>query len=229
MNTTEYYYDFDRYVASIDRGSKGFFVRQGNDKNTKWEFVIPGSRRWDSLHQNIYFAHHDYDSCPKDIVDTLPELPPVPTFKKMEWKDNFLPLGKMLVEDFPFLSKKIYENHGEMIFWIVLNEDLYETFFGDGKFLYFNGEVFNSEKEVVSRIKNEEEASRNAEYPWTGHMSILVKKIRLGLQGGRIITYDSYPDVFEHFSIEKVLGRIEEIIASKCDDGWGKEDKSKVY
>ena len=229
MNTKEYYYDSDRYVVSIDRGQNGFFERKGKDENNKWEFVIPGSLRWDALHQDIYFAHHDFDSCPKEIVNTLPELPPMATFKAMDWKDNFLPLEKMPINDFPFLVKQITENNGELCFWFVLNEDLYETFHGDGKFLYFHGEVYKSENKAISRIKKEEETSNIREKPYTGYMSIVMKKFRVAIGGEEIIPYDFYPEKYEDFAIEKIIERIEELLSSKDDDDWGKQDKNKLY
>ena len=74
-------------IASLTQPrSNGFFVmfRGDGDNGSEWKFVIPGSLHWDSLHQDIYFAHHDLEPCPKEISDRLPELPPVPEFKGME-------------------------------------------------------------------------------------------------------------------------------------------------
>lgn len=224
MNEIEYYYDNDTYVASIDRGSNGFFVRHGTDPAVRWDFVVPGSTRWDSLHQNIYYAHHDYDFCPQETVDTLPAVPPVPDFERIKWEDNFIPQEKFFIKDYPYLVKKLTENKGAMTFWFVLNEDLYETLYGDGEFHYFYGEVYISKKKAKARLDKEEEESKTRESPYTNRMSIVLKDFRLTIQKGEIIPSNFLPEVCEHYEIEKVIDRIEEILASENDTGWGKRN-----
>lgn len=217
MSTAQYYCDFDRYVASVDEGHNGFFVRRGTDPDTEWEFVIPGSLRWDSLHQDIYYAHHDLEPCPKEIVDTLPPLPQVPSFKALRWEDNFLPLKKMPVSDFPFLANKIKETNGELQFWFVLDEDLYETYYGDGTFLYFHGEVYLSETEAMTRLKAEEEESKTREHPYD-EISIAVKKARAVIENEEIVPYDFLPHTFEDYRIEAVVARVEKVMSSQSDE-----------
>jgi hypothetical protein len=79
MADIAYFYDGDRFVAALDKGYGGFFTRHGrNPEAGEWRFIIPGSITWDSIHQDLYYAHHDLDTCPPEIAATLPPLPSVP-------------------------------------------------------------------------------------------------------------------------------------------------------
>lgn len=220
MVNKEYFHDGDLYVVSIDRGQNGFFVLNRN-KTSDWEFVIPGSIKWNALHQDIYYAGHNLDLCPKEITDELPEIPPIPKFKSMEWKDTFLPLKKMPIRDYPYLEKKIKENKGEASFWFVLHEDLYETHFGDGRFLYFYGEVYETELAANSRMKVEEEEAKKRESPYTNELSISIGKFKFMIENNNIVPYDYYPKIDEHYSIENIIERIEEIISNTNGQQWG--------
>ena len=98
----QYFRDGSNWVASLDMGDKGFFVHHAGE--VSWTYLMPGSLRWDSLHQNLYRTGHDYDLCRAGEGKDLPKLPPVPQIKPERWRDNFLPDHELSADAFPALS-----------------------------------------------------------------------------------------------------------------------------
>lgn len=124
MKKIDYFYDGNRYVAAIDKGEGGFFIRRGeSEAEDTWTFVIPGSILWDGLHQDIYYASHDLDPCPPEIVKRLPPLPEPPAFTPLKWEDNFKHIESMPAEELPAIAARLYASgSGCHRFWFLLHE-----------------------------------------------------------------------------------------------------------
>ncbi len=215
MKNLEYYYDDNRFVASIDNGSSGFFVRHGTKaENGDWEFVIPGSKRWDALHKDIYWAHHDLSPCQPEISKNLPPIPEIPTYTQIQWKDNFLPLDPLPVVDFPEITKRIQNNPAnEAYFWFSLNEDLYETYLGDGEFHYFSGDIFETEQQAVMYIepRNLETKRLKEEEHQYGEIHT-IRSFSITIDNGFLMPINWEPKGNEDYRIEKIVRKIEETL-----------------
>ncbi|MEI6388407.1 MAG: hypothetical protein WCQ50_17445 [Spirochaetota bacterium] len=224
MADSSYFQDDERFVAAIDEGRGGFFIRNGTgSESVDWRFIVPGSLAWDAIHQDIYYAGHDLGPCPPEIVVTLPPLPPIPPFERIEWKANFEPTASLLAKDFPALlarlaTKADVTEH----FWFILEEDRYETILGDGEFLYFKGMVFETEKPATDFVlsANRESERRMREKSELGTF-YSAKGFALGLEDDRLKPRDYEPEAFEHSYIEEIIKRIEETVASDGLLPWG--------
>ena len=215
----EYYADgTGRYLASLKEGDNGFFIIYDLKTNPQWNFVIPGSIAWDSLHQNVYRNHHDFDPCTEDEIKLLPELPDIPPYKAMRWEGNFKP-SPMPVSDFPETSKLLLSKQNSCRFWFILYEDLYETRLGDGKFIYWARRVYLNKEEAITFIKSEDikrgEDKFGEEYT--------LKSFLLKIEDGFLVPENFLPEAFESYKIEKIIRRIEITLASNGKIRWGEE------
>ncbi|MBP7077736.1 MAG: hypothetical protein KBB11_11870 [Bacteroidales bacterium] len=208
MNRITYFYnDSFLFLAAINDGTSGFFVLFTNEPDPKWKFIIPGSERWDAYHQNIYYTHHDYEPCPDEISRNLPPLPEVPEHTHMKWGDNF-PVQKLHCSDYPFISAQISETGlNTLQYWIVLYEDLYESKFGDGTFLYFKGAVYEQEQEATTFAK-----TMNAKGSWPDEEAYTCKLLKIMKKDDELEVIEGRPKPLEHYKIEKVLARVDHIL-----------------
>jgi len=225
MNSFTYFYnERNLFLAAINDGANGFFVLFSDKPDAKWEFIVPGSVRWDSYHQNIYYTHHDYEPCPDDIIRNLPPLPEVPDYTPMKWKDNF-PVTKMYCSDYPFLSSKFSETDKDTLqYWIILYENLYESKFGDGVFLYFKGAVYEHEQEAKTFAK-----TMNAKGSWPDEESYTCKLLKIIKKENALEVIEGQPRTFEHYKIEKVLSRVECILNPESTVQYGNWDEKGYY
>lgn len=223
----EYYSDGGgRFLASISRGGGGFFIMYDLKANPLWEFVTPGSLKWDSFHQNLYRNQRDFDLCTDDEVKLLPELPEIPEHKRMRWKDNFLPLPEMPISEFPFLSKFLLAcEHGNYRFWFVLYEDKYETVFGDGCFVYWSRRVFLDRVDAIAFVQKEN--AKLAEDPYGTEYSL--ESFALKLENGFLVPEDFLPITFKRYKIENIIRRIEDTLASNGSIPWGEAGDYFIY
>jgi hypothetical protein len=226
MGKVEYFFDGSRIVASIDEGSDGFFVHHYGDRGSSpWRYVVPGSIEWDDIHQDLFFAHHDLDSYPPEQAAKLPPIPPVPSYKRIEWKDNFDSKGSLLAASFPALARRIAGSPDSVVrFWFLLEEDRYETEFGDGLFLYFHGRVFDTEaaaREFVDQ-ENKESEDKASTGPLGTRLYLKAFEARIAKALIRPTGYE--PERHEHYSIEDLLIRIESILSANRKEDWGKPD-----
>jgi len=221
---TSFFEDGDRFVAAINEGRDGFFVRHGTDpKSDEWHFIVPGSLAWDAIHQDIYFACHDLSACSPEVAVTLPPLPPIPPFERIEWRSNFAPTAPFLAKDFPALLSRLMTKDGRIDhFWFIIEEDRYETMLGDGEFHYFHGMVFEAEKPaaefVLSSNRESERCMREESLIGTFYTA---KGFTLGLEGDELKPRDWEPEMSEHYYITEVIKRIEATIASAGSLPWG--------
>jgi hypothetical protein len=225
MDKIEYFHDSDRFVAAINEGSRGYFMCTGSAPNfSEWRYIVPGSIAWDSLDQDIRYSHHDFDPCPPELSAALPPLPAIPSSKPLAWKDNFEPKEPLRAGDFPALGRRIAEMpDGKARFWFILEEDLYESRYGDGSFLYFHGLVFESEESArASAEAHNLETARRERLDGSVGSEYSIRGFVVSIEAGRLKPSEYEPRNFEHHEIEEILRRIEATIASTGTPAWGK-------
>ena len=193
----------------MDGGSQGFFINHSNGEG--WNFIVPGSILWDALHQDLYFALHDFSACQGGEEKVLPPLPPVPKFKRLSWKDNFLPKEALSARAYPSLTARLESAHEKQIrVWILLLEDKYETLQGDGCFRYFfEKKVFLSEFDART--------AANAGDGEGWHV-LSVASVVIGLDCDEIVPVIFDPDVFDHYEFEHVVLALNDWIALGATD-----------
>ncbi|MGA2548248.1 MAG: hypothetical protein ABSF43_17005 [Rectinemataceae bacterium] len=225
MAKIDYFHDGSWYIASLDDGRNGFFSRHGETTTDGgWRFVIPGSIEWDAIHQDIYYAHHNLDPCPAELVKQLSPLPPPPTFTPIKWEDNFKPVSPIPAAELPALSAHIAASGASSFrFWFILEEDFYETYHGDGEFHYFHGRVFDNE-EAAAAFTNPRKENEN-EW-WYKHGSGFdARSVVFHIEGDRIIPGGCVQGRHDDFEIEDVIRRIEVVLASHGKIEWGARSK----
>ena len=145
----EYYddtWDANNYLVCINRHY--IFAIRLNDQAPKWEFLRPGSARWDGVHQRVY-RNFRADRINRGQLPA--NLPPPPDSIAPELLISPPPRPPEIFNraDFPNLVKCLHENDGAMPLFLVLIEDRYESSNGDGEFHYLKA-IFFSDEEVRS-------------------------------------------------------------------------------
>jgi hypothetical protein len=213
-----YYYDGDRVLACIDRGYGGIFHGRLTMKAPEeWSFIVPGSLDWDSYHRNIYEGYHDFDPCPAETAADLPPLPPVPEYTRVSWHENFGPKEPLEVEGFPKISEEISRSaEGLLRIFFILEEDLYESKFGDGTFLYYHHDVFLSEEEAAAYAYKQNKALEDDPEAliYYRHKKFCTFRIEYGV----IVSDDWMPESSEHYKLEELVRDTEDLLAGRMQD-----------
>jgi hypothetical protein len=201
----EYFRDGPTFVAAFDKGQNGFFIFR--EKSTAWEFVTPGSEFWDALLQDAYHKNHDYSPCDKSACANLPPLPPLPEFKCIRWADNFKIKSPLFTDRYPTLTAylKTQPDSGANLYFL-LSEDLYETYYGDGKFLYFSERIFLSEKTALTQmteLNRLSEIRREEKHEWGDVYHLKTFNIRIN--NNELVVTNHEPRLFEHYYVEEIL------------------------
>ncbi|NIW79279.1 MAG: hypothetical protein GWN16_07360, partial [Calditrichae bacterium] len=74
----EYFRDIDNDRLYVTVGTMGMYaIYRLSDDGCKWEYLAPGCKSWDRIHQKIYRAGRVIKTDPEEIGILLPELPDV--------------------------------------------------------------------------------------------------------------------------------------------------------
>jgi hypothetical protein len=193
------------FVAAINRGVDGFFVTQNNHQLKEWKFVAPGSIQWDSLHQNIFRNHHDYELCSEANIKQLPTLPDIPQYKPVEWRQNFGSTNSYSPSQFPNIFNHILKIKNKTLkFWVILYEDIYETAMGDGKFIYFHDEIFFAKDQVYNFLVEKITEVWRRFYK---------KMVVLKIVNENLVVMEGNPEMFEHYKLEEIFIRINSMLS----------------
>lgn len=196
----ELYTNGSIYLAPIgDRAINGFWIISCNNPKT-WKYEPVGSKFYDAAHQSIYRNQHDFYLVDfESLKDTLPSIPTTYEPKVVAWSDNF-PKPEFDKNKYPKIFQRLSQSpEKKMVFWIVLYEDLYESRFGDGKFLYYH-KVFISEE--LATHYSLEHSKGNASY------STHIKEIYL--RGDEVDLEAAMPQSRPfHYDLNKVLADLE--------------------
>ena len=174
-----------------------------------WHFHSPGSIVWDSVHQEVYRNHRAEVRTAEDLDKSGVPLPPSltlpnPPLKAKSWEDNFrreIPFGEIPER----LRSVLTESPDPKTLFLVLDEDRYETAFGDGKFLYPKA-IFSTEAAAREFIR-----SQPSPPPDELGYEYSLKKIILTADPGRKMLYGALGiGAYEHYSIDDVLRLLNE-------------------
>lgn len=186
-------------VASSGADEAIFLLREGGDVPSPfWEALVPGSPRWDAVHQGIFRNHRARRLSPAAVPGDLPPLPPVPQGPFPPWQSYFAPAEPIEAAQFPHVARLLSCPAGVEIA-AVLHEDVWESSFGDGLFLY-----------LVHTCLSWEEARAFAEAHTAQYDRYVIKPMQLKLSGDHITFPNFSLDAYEHCKQEDVLRLLEE-------------------
>lgn len=192
-----------------DYGLNGVLVYRPSEG---WEFYNTGSTTWDAFHQTVY-RNFRADSLTKlDLEERGIPYPPVEQYKNqpiINWQDNFtseISIGKIsprclkLIRQWPL-------NKG--IFYIVLEEDEYETSFGDGKFLDLKAAFWDkaSAKKYMENKQRQGVLYRKKSEFWYKHSLKSVQAVFDSVN--KKLFAELNIASYEHYSLDEILNHLE--------------------
>ena len=206
-------WDSDNYYLVLNRHY--IFVADSTVSEPVWQFIHPKSTRWEDIHQLIYWAGRvdqvEKQNLPKNfppLPATIPpdavNPPPLP------------PPEPILATEYPVLTRYLLQcEGGAMAIFLVLFEDRYETFSGEGEF-HFPKDIF-LDLESAKTFKRQMA---------TGEKYGLAYHIRPGLfwLHGDTIEYSVACQSYDRFDIPKVLS----MLTSKIEHSPEIENKQDV-
>ena len=167
--------------------------------DTRWEFLVPNSPTWDAVHQCIY-RNFRVEAIRLDTFPApLRPLPEIPQGLFPAWRDYFLPKRPIRAWRYRALAKFLKaRDHETVTVFVVLDEDIYETAFGDGEFHYFR-EVFHSR----------EKAQRYMEQNQSEWHQFHLRTMAIKLEHRVFVFPDFQPELFDHYKVKEVLTALE--------------------
>jgi hypothetical protein len=191
------------YACRGSWGSEGMFrLRNPQTIGQQWEFLIPNSPTWDWIHQRIYRNPRVEEIRPEDFPTPLPPLPETPPGPFPAAKDYFMPKQPMAASSYPRLKKFLdRQERKEAKVYVVLEEDRYETVFGDGEFHDFD-RVF------LTREEAERYMDQNRGEWKTFHLREMTVKLDHEMLAFPEFTHE----LFDKHSIEKVVNALESLL-----------------
>ena len=187
--------DNDRIYAVT---SAGIFSR-GPDES-RWEFHVAGSLRWDSLHQTLYVDRRWIEPLSAEAIARQPPLPEVDVAPVRSWADNFDPNLRVPATELPALAAALREGEVREVY-VVLHEDRWETLHGDGRYHYLDSVHFDA-KAAAERV-----AALGGEYS-RGHlrtMSVCRRDREVFMPGYAVETFD-------HVRVRQILSALEQLV-----------------
>jgi len=193
--------DSEVVVAFLSGGVLRFHPGSG------WTFHPAGSVAWDSFHQGVYRNHKGNRLTSEELERRGIPPPPADQYRgapAVAWKDQFnaeLPFSAVPSRVLERLKED--GSPGRSVY-LVLYEDVYETAFGDGCFLYPQA-AFWSEQEAQGFLqlclKKESERPKNE----VGY-KYLLKEIGLRVDENRQkLSAALNIETYEHYSVEDVV------------------------
>jgi len=178
-----------------------------HDERAGWSFHPAGSLVWDSFHQGVYRNHRARRLTSADLERRGISPPPADHYSgapAVAWKDQFnaeIPLSAVP----PGVLEKLKEDGArERNVYLVLYEDVYETAFGDGCFLYPQAAFWTeNDARIFLRLQLEKESERPKNE--VGYKYSL-KEIRLKTdEAGQKLSAALNIETYEHYSVEDVV------------------------
>lgn len=135
--------DFNFLIACLPpMGYGGIFRIDLQAETPVWSYVPLESPLWDSIHQNIFRQYRAKVVTVLEQLAALPPVPPVPTVSEPSTERYYLPSKPLQASLFPCLCAELARrNTSETALQITLEEDGYESAFGDGKLLYLKDSI----------------------------------------------------------------------------------------
>jgi hypothetical protein len=186
------------------RGQKGALAFR---QDTGWEFHPSESIPWDSYHQEVYRNFKGDRLTEADLKDRDIPMPSFEDYDKqpriLAWSDNFR--SEMPYAEVPkHVLRELRGHKGEPVeVYLVLEEDFYETCFGDGKFLYPLAALWakTAAEEEMKRLIEEERDP--AARKWDRYS---IKEAELSADDSKkTVTARLNIRLFEHYTIEDIM------------------------
>jgi hypothetical protein len=203
----EYFKDIetDAVYACVGPMAMGGLFRLRNPlaSDSQWEFLVPNSPSWDSVHQRIYRNPRVEVARPEEFPSPLPPVPESPPGPFPSWKEHFLPQQPIPSSKYPSVTGLLKKSRSEekLTVFVVLFEDPYETALGDGEFHYFRG-VFLTEADAQRYMdKNRSKGER-----------FYLRTMSIKLDQEVFVFPDFDPELFDHYQAEEVLAALESLL-----------------
>ena len=167
-----------------------------------WLLHAAGSLAWDALHQAAYRASRGDRLKPEDVrargipLPAIPESDNLPPLK--DWSENFR--SSLPLQDVPRpIRWRVEAAAGPKPAFLVLEEDLYESALGDGRFLYPVAAFWEAAEAQAFASR------KNAGAP-SSRPSHTVKEVTLQIDHGRGVLRAALAiAMFEHYSLDDVV------------------------
>ncbi len=197
--------DSEVVVAFLVSGGSGGLLRY--DGRSGWTFHPAGSLVWDSFHQGVYRNHRASRLTSEDLERRGIPPPPADRYSgapAVAWKDQFN--AEMSLSAVPpgILDRLTEDASRERSVYLVLYEDVYETAFGDGCFLYPQAAFWTeNEARIFLRLRLAKESERPKNE--VGYKYRL-KEIRLRAdETGQKLSAALNIEIYEHYSVDDVV------------------------
>ncbi len=129
-----------------------------------WSVLPRGGTDWDAYHQLVHRQHRAARLAPEDLARRGIPAPPTDRLAAtpaVAWRDGFAARLDLRDVPAPVLGELRSRPRREASVHLVLFEDLYETAFGDGRFLYPEAAFWDDAAALAFlRRKEDEEARR---------------------------------------------------------------------
>ena len=199
------------------RGTQGLW-RFWLGSSGEWEYFPYDTEKWNYYHQMIYWSQGG-DACKfSDIVDQVPSLPAeYPPPDKYHVKD---PVEDPVVPNDDLLKEIGAAPEERLPVYVVLEEDPYETSFGDGIFRDFNSAHLDEEEakaHIQFLLRKPPRMTIESNDP-TETRSIparhYIRKVYLTLSGGTLTldTKDCDCSPYDYFKIGQIATDLERIL-----------------
>jgi len=201
---TEYFKDCDTDAVYACVGPMGltamFRLRKSAVGEPEWEFLVPESPTWDSVHQRLYFDRRWVETVnPGELPEPLPPLPEIPPGPFPHATEYYKPKQPIGASEYPSVTaflKAQSDKTAKVV--VVLSEDIYETNLGDGEFHYFR-DVFLTQ----------EDAQRDMDRDLDKGERFHLRTMSIRLDSGVLGFPDFNMELFDHYTPEEVLKALE--------------------
>jgi hypothetical protein len=194
-------WDTDDIFACIGSFGHGGLFRLRNPKggNKVWEFQIPTGPAFDMIHQRVFRNFRATKILSAEIISNFPPLPDVPKGPFPKREEFYLPKEKAMVSAFPAVARLIGMQIGKFLkVYVVLEEDKYESSFGDGVFHDFK-DAFLNEQDGLEFVN----ANSNNDYVYhLRNMTVEIEQNAFEFPDYKLAIFDHYDPVAVLASLE---------------------------
>jgi len=198
----EYLRDFDTDAVYACVGPMGvtamFRLRKSLAGEPEWEFLVPESPTWDRVHQRLYRDRRWVETVDlQELPAPLPPLPEIPRGPFPHPKEYFMPEGPLSVLEYPSVTE-LLKTRSEVVVFVVLSEDAYETALGDGEFHCFQDVFLHSA-----------DAQRHIGQDQGSETRFHLRTMTIKLDSGALGFPDFKAELFDRYTVKEVLNALE--------------------
>ncbi len=180
-----------------------FVLKSGKFEHGQWEYLTPNTSIWDMIHQEIFRNYKAPRFDPETLNHPLPELPEKPKGPEPQWGDQFQPVEPIPVSKYDKLTHYLAnQNTNSVVVYVVLHEDSYESFFGDGSYFTL-AKAFLDEHSANDFIQTHGDTST---------YNYCISQFTLKWDDKHYFSDDFSPSTFEHYYIEGTLANLNRFI-----------------